>query len=265
MGWSATTTSRLRIPFRSETSGHGAGAPANRQLLEDLRRATLEKEVVGERMGELLAFTTEHVSRLTGLSNRQLRYWSDTDFFTPKVAETGRGRPFGRVYSFRDVVGLRTISILRNEHRVPLQELRKVGEWLSKLHDTPWASLRFYVSGKAVYFDDPRSGTTVAARPLGQTVLSIDLKVIAHDMSAAAARLRERTPDQYGKFERHRYVVHNAFVVAGTRVPTSAIWNLHEAGYSEAAIILEYPRLKLDDVQGALEFEQSRRKRKRTG
>jgi hypothetical protein len=38
-------------------------------------------------MAELLAFTADHVARLTGLSNRQLRYWDDTGFFAPALLD----------------------------------------------------------------------------------------------------------------------------------------------------------------------------------
>lgn len=88
-------------------------------------------------MAELAAFTAEHVCRLTGLSSRQLRYWDRTDFFSPTLLDDHRRRAFGRIYSFRDVVGLGTTSILRNIHRVPLQELRRVGAWLKERHDAP--------------------------------------------------------------------------------------------------------------------------------
>lgn len=81
-------------------------------------------------MAELLAFTADHVARLTGLSNRQLRYWDQTGFFAPTHLDEHHRRAFGRIYSFRDVVGLRAISILRKTHKIPLQELRRVGEWL---------------------------------------------------------------------------------------------------------------------------------------
>lgn len=32
------------------------------------------------------AFTEEQVSRLTGISHRQLRYWDSTKFFVPSLA-----------------------------------------------------------------------------------------------------------------------------------------------------------------------------------
>jgi uncharacterized protein (DUF433 family) len=58
-------------------------------------------------MSETLAFTAENVCKLTGLSARQLAYWDATDFFSPELLDEHRRRAFGRLYSFRDVVGLR--------------------------------------------------------------------------------------------------------------------------------------------------------------
>lgn len=211
-------------------------------------------------MIELLAFTADHVARLTGLSKRQLGYWDATGFFAPTLVDDDRGLAFGRIYSFRDVVGLRTISILRNTHRIPLQELRRVGEWLHREYKTPWASLSFSLAGRKVVFADPASGTPMEPKGRGQVVLSIALQPIANEMNDAAARLRDRRPEQFGQIIRNRFVVHNAWVMAGTRVPTQAIWNFHVAGYDTAGIIREYPRLTPEDVSAAVEFERKRQK-----
>jgi uncharacterized protein (DUF433 family) len=207
---------------------------------------------------EIAAFAAEHVCRLTGLSPRQLGYWDKTDFFSPTYIDEHRHRVFGRIYSFRDVVGLRTISLLRNTHHVPLQELRRVGAWLHQRHDAPWSSLRFSLKGKAVVFHEPSSGEVVEPRGAGQGVLSIALQRIANEMKGAAEKLRQRDKSQVGKLARNRYVVHNAWVVAGTRVPTQAIWHFHEAGYSTRQIISEYPRLTPADVAKAIDFERRR-------
>jgi uncharacterized protein (DUF433 family) len=206
-----------------------------------------------------LAFTAENVRRLTGLSKRQLAYWDETDFFSPELINGQGGRVFGRIYSFRDVVGLRTIGVLRKVHRVPLQELRRVGEWLKAHHESPWSRLRFGLSGRRVVFLDPRTGKFTEARGGGQRVIEIELQVIASDMQRQAAGLRERDSAQIGTVVRNRYVVHNAWVMSGTRVPTEAIWNYHRAGYDVDAIIREYPRLTPADVVAAIKFEADRR------
>jgi uncharacterized protein (DUF433 family) len=209
-------------------------------------------------MAELLAFTTEHVCRLTGLSVRQVRYWDDTGFFSPTLVH-GVRRAFSKIYTFRDVVGLRTIAILRNQHRIPLQELRRVGEWLRAHYQTPWSSLRFALSGRKVAFFDPVAGVAMEAGDAKQTVLTIALEAIANEMQKAADRLRERDASQIGHIVRNRYVVHNAWTLAGTRVTTEAVWNFHQAGYKPEKIIEEYPRLTRKDIQEAIRFEAKRK------
>jgi uncharacterized protein (DUF433 family) len=210
-------------------------------------------------MSELLAFTAEHVARLTGLSGGQLRYWDKTGFFVPTLLHDQSQRTFGRIYSFRDVVGLRTIAILRKRHMIPLQELRRVGAWLhEREHDTPWSSLRLALAGREVVFFERSTGRAVVPRGKGQYIIEVDLEPIAAEMRGESAKLRERSSDQVGKVVRNRYVVHNAYVIAGTRIPTKAVWRFHQEGYSNEEIIREYPRLTLDDVRAAIEFETRR-------
>ena len=214
-------------------------------------------------MDELLGFSVERVSRLTGLSVRQLRYWDETGVYFPQFADEDRRQLYSRLYSFRDVVGLRTLAQLRRI--VPLQELRKIGAWLRSHYDAPWSTLRFSLKGRKVFFADPDTGVRLAARPSGQVVLPvIELEPIAEDMRTAVRHLRERDPQQIGKIARHRYVMSNAPVLAGTRIPTATIWSFHQAGYDTDAILHEYPQLTAQDVEAAIENEAHCR-RKPTG
>ena len=210
---------------------------------------------------EILAFSADHVRRLTGLSSTQLRYWDDTEFFAPEYADGARA--FGRVYSFRDVVGLRTIAVLRNERRISLQELRKVGATLRQHAQTPWSSLSLYVVGKGIFFRDPGSGAVLTASKGRQRAFEMDLESVARDVERDASALRQRRTDELGKIAKNRYVMHNAPVVAGTRIPTAAVWNLSAAGYTTAQIIAEYPRLTAADVVEALSFEKRLRDRRK--
>lgn len=212
-------------------------------------------------MSEIVAFTSEHVCRLTGLSTRQVRYWDDTGFFSPALVDGFRKRAFGRIYTFRDVVGLRVIAILRKTHKVPLQELRRVGGWLQANHAQPWSTLRFAMAGRKVVFIDPDSGAATEPRGKGQMVFHVAVEPIANEMREAADQLRQRQSEQLGQIVRNRYVVHNAWTIAGTRVPTAAIWNFHQAGYDPAAILEEYPRLAVEDVSAAIAFESGRQRK----
>jgi uncharacterized protein (DUF433 family) len=205
------------------------------------------------------AFSAHHVRRLTGLSLGQLRYWDLTHFFCPQYASDNRRDPFSRVYSFRDLVGLETLAQLRRRQKVPLQELRKVNAWLRKQYDTetPWASLNFSVEGRRVFVGQP-GGQGFVETVSGQQVVLVRLQEVVRSLERRISRLRKRRRQQIGSIERHRFVARNAPVLAGTRIPTAAVWQLHKAGYRARAIIREFPTLKLRDVSAAIAFEQQR-------
>lgn len=202
-------------------------------------------------------FSADQVSRLTGLSPRQLRYWDNTEFFHPTY--TGRPRtPFNRVYTFQDVVGLRAIAVMRKEHNVLLSELRRVGAWLNENRGV-WSDTTFYVAGRKVYWDAP-DGVRMGSHPPGQIALPIAMAKVDADVRASIAALRRRRPEQVGRVERgRRHVASNKPVIAGTRIPTEVIRLLSDAGYDRTAIRREYPQLTDRDVDAALEWEASER------
>jgi uncharacterized protein (DUF433 family) len=195
------------------------------------------------------AFSADQVVRLTGLSMRQLAYWDELGFFQPQYASGDRRSPYSRIYSFKDVVGLRTLSILRNKYKCSLPHLRDVAEKLSAYSKTPWADLTLYVLKQKVQFDDPETGRTRGVVD-GQYAL-LPISSIIEDVRKEAARLRERAPEQIGVIEKRRYVAHNAAVISGTRISVSTILRFIEAGYSTADILKEYPSLTEADVEAA--------------
>jgi DNA-binding transcriptional MerR regulator len=205
--------------------------------------------------GIIAAFSEEQVERLTGLTKTQLRYWDRTGFFAPKFAEEDRRRAYSRLYSFKDVVALRTISVLRNQHDVPLQHLRKVAEKLSHLKDDLWIKTKLYVLNRKVIFHEP--GTNLPREIVsGQYVIGVLLKTIVSDTQKKVEKMHRRDPSKVGRVERSRFVNHNSWVVGGTRIPTAAIRRFKEAGYSNAQILKEYPDLKPRDIAAALLHEE---------
>jgi DNA-binding transcriptional MerR regulator len=203
----------------------------------------------------IAAFSEEQVERLTGLTKAQLRYWDRTGFFAPKFAEDDRRRAYSRLYSFKDIVALRAISILRNKHDVPLQHLRKVAEKLSHLKDDLWIKTKLYVLNRKVIFHEP--GTNLPREVVsGQYVIGVLLKTIVSDMQKDVQKMHRRDPAKVGRIERSRFVNHNAWVIGGTRIPTAAIRRFKEAGYTNAEILKEYPDLKPRDIAAALLHEE---------
>lgn len=213
-------------------------------------------------MANIMAFTTPQVVRLTGLSDRVLRYWEQTGVYTASHVDPRPRVPFRRIYTFRDLVSLRTLALLRREHRVSLDDLLRAGAYLRETYPDrpdPWAALRFGVLGRRVVFRDPSSGDWMAAAPPGQRVLAIDVAEIARSTEREARHLTARRPETIGQIERNRTVLGNAWRIAGTRIPTSAIRHFHEDGADTATILREYPDLTEEDIAAALRHEAERR------
>lgn len=206
------------------------------------------------------ALSADQVSALTGLSKALLFRWDREGFFKPSFAAENRRLPYSRVYSFEDVLALRTLAILRKHHKVPMGELRRVANAFKTETDRPWTARRLYVFRRRVAFDEPQSGRRRNVTD-GQFIEDcIELQSVADDIRAKAEAMKRRKPETIGKIERHRFIMANSWVIAGTRIPTSAVRSFAEEGYTTAEIIREYPDLKPADVAAALEHEKKRLK-----
>jgi DNA-binding transcriptional MerR regulator len=204
----------------------------------------------------LAAFSEEHVNRVTGLSVGRLRYWAKTEFFQPSFVEDDPRLPFSRFYSFKDVVALRTLEMLRVQNGVPLQHLRKVAEKLSHLKDALWTKTTLYVANRKVVFSDPVTGKPQEVVS-GQFVMEYPLIKLIEATSESIEAIGKRSPNQVGRVVKIRGVNRNAWTVAGTRVPIASVRRLHEDGYSVDQIIAEYPDLTEVDVRAALDHDKA--------
>lgn len=199
------------------------------------------------------AFTLETTSRLTGLSPDRLRSWDRRGFFSPSLGNDHRGGVYRRVYSFVDVVALRTIARLL-ELGVSHSHLWKVREALGADENEAWAQQRLYISGNQVFLS--RDEAYVAADPMWQAgdPLILDIKDVWDEVDRGVKRLSERTPEQIGHFTRNRDVLSGATVIAGTRIPVSTIYEMYREGFTVGQIMCEYPRLKSEDIEAAIAY-----------
>lgn len=217
-------------------------------------RTTARGQVMSSSETTVHAFSEDHVERLTGLTRGQLRSWDRTGFFAPCYGYGDRKAAYSRVYSFRDVVGLRTIAVLMKEYGVSLQELRKVAERLAQRGFEHWADTKLYVVKRQVHFRVP--GTSEIEGVWDGQLAMLPIIDVMNDVENRVRELRKRSEDRYGQIERHKHVVRNTPVLAGTRIPTAAIRRYSEAGYSVEHILREYPTLTRMDVEAALAYEK---------
>lgn len=204
----------------------------------------------------LSAFGADHAASITGLSKTRLAKWDRLGFFSPEyIGDDDRRNPYSRVYSFVDLVGLRTLKLLADNYRVPLSELRKAAEELRKRSDRPWSEIPLAVLKRRVVFDLDTSPRNVTD---GQYAIKhIPLQSIVQEIREQAEKLRRRGTSQIGHTEKRKFIQHNSEVISGTRIPVSAIGSFIQAGYSNSKILEEYPSLALGDIEAVRQRTKS--------
>jgi DNA-binding transcriptional MerR regulator len=134
------------------------------------------------------SFSTAQVSRLTGLSVRQLDHWDRQGFVRPSVAQA-KGYGSARRYSFEDLVRLRVAGRLRAAG-FGLAKIRQCVRTLQKLDPSKkgMADVRLLVVGSRVLW--ARSDRElVDILQEGQLMLVFPLGSEVRDMAAAVETL----------------------------------------------------------------------------
>ena len=93
-------------------------------------------------------FNSKMVSRIVGVSLRQIQYWDEQGFIRPSV-KTAEGRGTKRLYSFSDLVQLKVVKDLAG-HGLSLQKIRRCLRHLKEFFPArtqPVQSLRYLTDG----------------------------------------------------------------------------------------------------------------------
>lgn len=194
------------------------------------------------------AFSDEQVARLTGLSTQQLRHWDRSGFFVPSMANPDRHVNLSRVYSFLDLLELQVLKMLRKDHKCSLRHLREVKRKLEEIGESRWSQVVLYVLNRRVVSYD-KQNDKLEDVVSSQQIMKIPLMVVKTDMTEKISELLARPEDLIGSFDKKRNVVHNSLVVSGTRVPVAAIIDFIDSGFSDDAIVSEFPSVTFADVQ----------------
>lgn len=201
-------------------------------------------------------FSEAQVSRLTGLSVRQLRLWAKSDFFRATIDPRRDPAYTIALYDFRELACLRVIGLLRKKHGVSLQELRRTKERLSHMGPDIWARTTLYVLRKRVVIVNPQTGNREEVTS-GQGVLSIPLRVVTGELEKEARLLRDRDPASIGLIEQKRGLANNRPVIAGTRVLVTTILSWLEEGFDHAEILKQFPVLTEKDISAVIDFKET--------
>jgi DNA-binding transcriptional MerR regulator len=191
----------------------------------------------------LVAFTLDRVARLTGFSERQLTYWSKTGLIRPMIdRKLTPHRPI-RLYSYDDVLGLLIIGALQ-EKGISNRYVREIVEHIRR-QGLKMSELRFAIAGSRVHFQTPDGVWEDAERPQPVIAQVLDLKPLKARLKASM----ERDPELVGHIERRRGSMGSKELVAGTRIPVSAVERFLARGIAVADILQAYPGLQEGDVE----------------
>jgi uncharacterized protein (DUF433 family)/DNA-binding transcriptional MerR regulator len=188
-----------------------------------------------------MAFPVPIASVLTGATPRQLEYWRrPTDSQPPLLVPTAK-RSGRYLYSWADIVALRSIIYLRQEKSLP--KIRRAVKTLRNLQTDEWEHLGRYrlartqetiivVTPKEEILDLERSPGTVLEEVLMKDVLD---PFEAHGRTVPA--LSEPRPF----LAVNPNVLGGYPVIAGSRVPFNLVAALADEGADEVEITETYP------------------------
>ncbi|GBE00641.1 MAG TPA: MerR family transcriptional regulator [Nitrospirae bacterium] len=137
-------------------------------------------------------FNTKAVSKITGLSVRQIDYWDRTHFIKPSVREAA-GYGSIRLYSFTDLIQMRVARTLLDKG-ISLQKIRKAITYLKKNMpevEKPLSELRFLTDGETIFVLTRNKKKIIDTLKSVQVVFSIALGEIVEDLKGEVIALQK--------------------------------------------------------------------------
>jgi DNA-binding transcriptional MerR regulator len=125
----------------------------------------------------MAGFTAKQVVALTGVPYKRLDSWANSGFLIPSIAEAD-GTGSRRLYSFQDLITLRTAKLLRDAG-ISLQGLRNVVQFLRDTYGMalPLAHTRLVMVGDEVLIVQTEGDLLRVLRHPGGHVLHVVVDV----------------------------------------------------------------------------------------
>ena len=204
-----------------------------------------------------MAYPIPLTAALSGATVDQLAYWRKTTATHPPllVPEAKRGGRY--LYSWADVVALRSIVYLRQVKSLP--RIRRAVQTLRALDPDEWRHLSSYklaATGTSIVVVTP-DGDVLDVDEHRGTVLN---EVLLGDVLARFERDDGRSVPAFDRPKDNLTIDPRVLggypVVSGTRVPYDVVAGLADEGYTEAEIIELYPSVKPESIADATAFAQ---------
>jgi uncharacterized protein (DUF433 family) len=204
-----------------------------------------------------MAFPVPLTSALSGATKAQLAYWrrrtrAHPPLLVPSAQIGGRF-----LYSWADLVALRSLVYLRQEKSLP--RIRKAVAMLQALESEEWehlAEYRLIRTAKTIVVWTPRGEIVDLEQVPGAMLDEILMADVLGPFKSASGRnvpeLRQPKP----QLTVDPAVLGGYPVVSGTRVPYDIVAGLADDGLSDADIVQLYPSVAPSAVSDALVFAQ---------
>ena len=128
-------------------------------------------------------FTAAQACELTACTPHQLRYWDKVGLVKPSI-QTTDGRPGRRrIYSFRDLVGLRVIKSLL-DNGLSIQRVRRAWDYLRRTGDMDGhlAEVKLVTDGQSIFAVAHDDAELLDALRQGQLAFFVKIDEIAADV-----------------------------------------------------------------------------------
>lgn len=128
-------------------------------------------------------FTAAQACQLTACTPHQLRYWDKVGLVSPSI-QTTDGRPGRRrIYSFRDLVGLRVVKSLL-DNGLSIQRVRRAWDYLRRTGnmDDHLAEVKLVTDGQSIFAVAHDDAELLDALRQGQLAFFVKIDEIAQDV-----------------------------------------------------------------------------------
>jgi MerR family regulatory protein len=147
----------------------------------------------------LLAFTTDHVLRLTGLSASTLRYWERTGVLPPPTLTIALAALIAASIPFKNSSAYERFQFCAEPTRSGWRSCARPGliSGLTMVRRDLKSGSR--LPGN-IWFFDPVEGVDITGKPPGQRTIQLDVGESEQEATVAVEKPRERSLGDIGKF-----------------------------------------------------------------
>ncbi|OGW06255.1 MAG: hypothetical protein A2W77_01775 [Nitrospinae bacterium RIFCSPLOWO2_12_39_16] len=139
-----------------------------------------------------MAYNTNTIIKITGLTQRQVDYWDRTHFIKPSVKEAS-GYGTARLYSFQDLVQLKVAKTLIDKG-VSLQKIRKAITYLKKNFpdiEKPLAEMRFLTDTETIFALTDKKGVILDTLSKGQMVFAVAIGELIEELKGEVNKISQ--------------------------------------------------------------------------